>query len=204
MLKLAVFASGRGSNFQSIIDQVKSGDLAAEVELLISDNQDAGALKRAEHEDVEHVFIDPAHFETKADYEEELIGLLKGAGVELVVLAGYMRILSPLFVKEFKNQIINIHPSLLPAFKGLDAQKQAVDYGVKYSGCTVHFVDQGMDTGPIIKQAVVEVKDDDSADDLAARILKEEHRIYPEAVKLFAEGRVKIEGRKVKILKEEK
>jgi len=204
MLKIAVFASGRGSNFQSIIDSIKSGDVAAEVKLLISDNQEAGALKRAEHEEIENVFINPAHFETKAAYEEELIGLLKGAGVELVVLAGYMRILSPLFVKEFKNQIINIHPSLLPAFKGLDAQKQAVDYGVKYSGCTVHFVDQGMDTGPIIKQAVVEVKENDSADDLAARILKEEHRIYPEAVRLIAEGRVKIEGRKVKILKEEK
>jgi phosphoribosylglycinamide formyltransferase-1 len=204
MLKLAVFASGRGSNFQSIIDHIKSGDIAAEVKILISDRQDAGALKRAEHEEIENVFINPAHFETKAEYEEELLGLLKGAGVELVVLAGYMRILSPVFVKEFKNQIINIHPSLLPAFKGLEAQKQAVDYGVKYSGCTVHFVDQGMDTGPIIKQAVVEVKDDDSADELAARILKEEHRIYPEAVKLIAAGRVKIEGRKVKILKEEK
>ncbi|MFW6274115.1 MAG: phosphoribosylglycinamide formyltransferase [Halanaerobium sp.] len=204
MLKIAVFASGRGSNFQSIIDSIKSGDISAEVKLLISDNQNAGALKRAESEEIEHLFIDPDHFETKADYEEELIGLLKNAGVELIVLAGYMRILSPLFVKEFKNQIINIHPSLLPAFKGLDAQKQAVDYGVKYSGCTVHFVDQGMDTGPIIKQAVVEVKEEDSADDLAARILKEEHRIYPEAVKLIAEGRVKIEGRKVKILKEEK
>ena len=204
MFKIAVFASGRGSNFQSIIDHIKSGDISAEVKLLISDRQEAGALKRAEHENIEHLHIDPAHFETKADYEEELIGLLKNAGVELVVLAGYMRILSPLFVKEFKNQIINIHPSLLPAFKGLAAQKQAVDYGVKYSGCTVHFVDQGMDTGPIIKQAVVEVKEDDSADDLAARILKEEHRIYPEAVKLIVEGRVKIEGRKVKILKEEK
>ncbi len=204
MLKLAVFASGRGSNFQSIIDHIKSGEIPAEVKLLISDRQDAGALKRAEHEDVEHLYIDPAHFETKADYEEELIGLLENAGVELVVLAGYMRILSPFFVKHFKNQIINIHPSLLPAFKGLDAQKQAVDYGVKYSGCTVHFVDQGMDTGPIIKQAVVKVKDGDSADDLAARILHEEHRIYPEAIKLIAEGRIKIEGRKVKILKEEK
>ncbi|MFP4020319.1 MAG: phosphoribosylglycinamide formyltransferase [Halanaerobium sp.] len=204
MLKIAVFASGRGSNFQSIIDSIKSGDIAAEVKLLISDRQDAGALKRAEREEIENLFINPSHFETKADYEKELIGLLKNAGVELVVLAGYMRILSPVFVKEFKNQIINIHPSLLPAFKGLDAQKQAVDYGVKYSGCTVHFVDQGMDTGPIIKQAVVEVEADDSADDLAKRILKEEHRIYPEAVKLIAEGRVKIEGRKVKILKEEK
>jgi len=204
MLKIAVFASGRGSNFQSIIDNIKSGDIPAEIKLLISDRQDAGALKRAEHEEIEHLFIDPDHFETKADYEEELIGLLENAGVELVVLAGYMRILSPLFVKHFQNQIINIHPSLLPAFKGLDAQEQAVDYGVKYSGCTVHFVDQGMDTGPIIKQAVVEVEADDSADDLAARILKEEHKIYPEAVKLIAVGRIKIEGRKVKILKEEK
>jgi phosphoribosylglycinamide formyltransferase-1 len=204
MLKIAVFASGRGSNFQSIIDNIKNGKIPAEVKLLISDNQDAGVLKRAESENIEHLYIDPAHFETKADYEEELIGLLKNAGVELVVLAGYMRILSPLFVRHFKNKIINIHPSLLPAFKGLNAQKQAVKYGVKYSGCTVHFVDQGMDTGPIIKQAVVEVKEDDNADDLAARILKKEHKIYPEAVKLIAEGRIKIEGRKVKIIKEEK
>ncbi|PUU88820.1 formyltetrahydrofolate-dependent phosphoribosylglycinamide formyltransferase [Halanaerobium congolense] len=204
MLKIAVFASGRGSNFQSIIDNIKNGKIPAEVKLLISDNQDAGVLKRAESENIEHLFIDPAHFETKADYEEELIGLLKNAGVELVVLAGYMRILSPLFVRHFKNKIINIHPSLLPAFKGLNAQKQVVKYGVKYSGCTVHFVDQGMDTGPIIKQAVVEVKEDDNADDLAARILKKEHKIYPEAVKLIAEGRIKIEGRKVKIIKEEK
>ncbi|ODS50692.1 MAG: phosphoribosylglycinamide formyltransferase 1 [Halanaerobium sp. 4-GBenrich] len=204
MLKIAVFASGRGSNFQSIIDNIKNGKIPAEVKLLISDNQDAGVLKRAESENIEHLFIDPAHFETKADYEEELIGLLKNAGVELVVLAGYMRILSPLFVRHFKNKIINIHPSLLPAFKGLNAQKQAVKYGVKYSGCTVHFVDQGMDTGPIIKQAVVEVKEEDNADDLAARILKKEHKIYPEAVKLIAEGRIKIEGRKVKIIKEEK
>lgn len=204
MLKIAVFASGRGSNFQSIIDHIKSGDIPAEVKLLISDRQQAGALKRAEHEEIENLFIDPAHFETKAEYEKELVGILKNAGVELVILAGYMRILSPFFVREFKNQIINIHPSLLPAFKGLDAQKQAVDYGVKFSGCTVHFVDQGMDTGPIIKQAVVEVKEDDSADDLAARILKEEHKIYPEAVKLIAESKIKIEGRKVKILKEEK
>ena len=204
MLKLAVFASGRGSNFQSIVDNIKSGEIPAEVKLLISDRQDAGALKRAERENIEHLFINPAHFESKTDYEEELIGLLKNVGVKLIVLAGYMRILTPLFVKKFKNQIINIHPSLLPAFKGLEAQKQAVDYGVKYSGCTVHFVDQGMDTGPIIKQAVVEVKEDDSADDLAARILKEEHKIYPEAVKLIAERKIKIEGRKVKILKEEK
>ncbi len=203
MLNIAVFASGRGTNFQSIIDAVKTGDIEAEIKILISDNQDAGALKRAEREDIENIFINPSHFESKEDYEEELINILEGVNTDLVVLAGYMRILSPFFVSKFKNKIVNIHPSLLPAFKGLEAQKQAVEYGVKYSGCTVHFVDQGMDTGPIIKQAVVEVKADDTAEDLAARILKEEHKIYPEVVKLIAEDRLEIEGRKVKILKEE-
>jgi len=203
VLNIAVFASGRGTNFQSIIDAVKNGEIAAEIKVLISDNQDAGALKRAEREDVENIHIDPAHFENSEEYEKEIIKILEAAGVELVVLAGYMRILSPYFVKKYKNKVINIHPSLLPAFKGLDAQKQAVEYGVKYSGCTVHFVDQGMDTGPIIKQAVVAVEADDSAEDLAARILKEEHRIYPETIKLIAEKRVQVNGRKVRILKEE-
>ena len=203
MLNIAVFASGRGTNFQSIIDAVKTGEIEAEIKILISDNQDAGALKRAEREDIENIFINPSHFESKEDYEEELINILEGVNTDLVVLAGYMRILSPFFVSKFKNKIVNIHPSLLPAFKGLEAQKQAVEYGVKYSGCTVHFVDQGMDTGPIIKQAVVEVKADDTAEDLAARILKEEHKIYPEVVKLIAQDRLEIEGRKVKILKEE-
>lgn len=203
MLNIAVFASGRGTNFQSIIDAVKTGEIKAKIKILISDNQEAGALKRAEREDIENIFINPAHFESKEDYEEELINILEGVNTDLVVLAGYMRILSPFFVSKFKNKIVNIHPSLLPAFKGLEAQKQAVEYGVKYSGCTVHFVDQGMDTGPIIKQAVVEVKADDTAEDLAARILKEEHKIYPEVVNLIAEDRLEIEGRKVKILKEE-
>jgi len=203
VLNIAVFASGRGTNFQSIIDAVKTGEIKAKIKILISDNQEAGALKRAEREDIENIFINPAHFESKEDYEEELINILEGVNTDLVVLAGYMRILSPFFVSKFKNKIVNIHPSLLPAFKGLEAQKQAVEYGVKYSGCTVHFVDQGMDTGPIIKQAVVEVKADDTAEDLAARILKEEHKIYPEVVNLIAEDRLEIEGRKVKILKEE-
>lgn len=203
MLNIAVFASGRGSNFQSIIDSIKAGEIPAEIKILVSDTQTAGALKRAEREDIENIYLNPDHFETKKDYEEELLSILEGVNTDLVVLAGYMRILSPLFVKHFKNRIVNIHPSLLPAFRGLDAQKQALDYGVKYSGCTVHFVDQGMDTGPIIMQAVVPVKQDDSADDLAARILKEEHRIYPESIKLIAEDKITIEGRKVKILKEE-
>lgn len=204
MLKIAVFASGRGSNFQAIVDQIKKEKLPVEVKLLISDQKNAGALTKAEEESIKSVFINPVQFENQIVYEQELISILKKDGVELVVLAGYMRIFSPAFVEEFKNKIINIHPSLLPAFKGLDAQKQAVDYGVKYSGCTVHFVDQGMDTGPIIKQAVVKVKPDDNASDLAARILKEEHKIYPEVVKLIAEGKIKLDGRKVKILKEEK
>jgi len=203
VLNIAVFASGRGTNFQSIIDAVKNGEIAAEIKVLISDNQDAGALKRAEREDVENIHIDPDHFENSEKYEKEIIKILEAAGIELVVLAGYMRILSPYFVKRYKNKVINIHPSLLPAFKGLDAQKQAVEYGVKYSGCTVHFVDQGMDTGPIIKQAVVAVEADDSAEDLAARILNEEHRIYPETIKLIAEKKVQVNGRKVRILKEE-
>lgn len=204
MLKIAVFASGRGSNFQAIVDQIKKEKLPVEVKLLISDQKNAGALTKAEEESIKSVFINPVQFENQIVYEQELISILKKDGVELVVLAGYMRIFSPAFVEEFKNKIINIHPSLLPAFKGLDAQKQAVDYGVKYSGCTVHFVDQGMDTGPIIKQAVVKVKPDDNASDLAARILKEEHKIYPEVIKLIAEGKIKLDGRKVKILKEEK
>lgn len=203
MLKLAVFASGRGSNFQAIIDKIKSEDIAAEIKIVISDCRQAGVLKRAVKEDIKNLCIEPADFETKIDYEKKLLKILEKEEVDLIVLAGYMRILSPYFVKHFKNQIINIHPSLLPAFKGLNAQKQAVDSGVKYSGCTVHFVDQGIDTGPIIKQAVVKVKTEDNADDLAVRILKKEHEIYPAVIKAAAEGRIKIDGKKVKILKEE-
>ena len=204
MFKIAVFASGRGSNFQSIIDSIKSGEIPAEVKLLLSDKEKSGALKRAESEEIENIFINPDHFENKVEYEKEIINILEMAEIDLIVLAGYMRILSPLFVKKYKNKIVNIHPSLLPAFKGLNAQKQALDYGVKYSGCTVHFVDEKMDNGPIILQAVVKVKEDDTVEDLSARILKEEHKIYPEAVKLIAENRIELEGRKVKILKEEK
>lgn len=203
MFKIAIFASGRGSNFAAIANQIKSGQIKAQISLLISDKEDAPVLNRPEAEEIESLFIDPASFNNQTAYENYLIKLLQKAEIDLIVLAGYMRILSPVFVSQFKNKIINIHPALLPAFKGLHAQQQAVDYGVKYSGCTVHFVDQGMDTGPIILQAVVEVKADDSAADLAARILVEEHRIYPAAVKFLTENRIKITGRKVKIIKEE-
>ena len=197
MLKIAVFASGRGSNFQSIIDNIKKEDIPAEIKILISDKENSGALQKANKEGIKNLFIDPSAFIRKENYEKKIINVLEELDIELIVLAGFMRILSSFFVEHFKNKIINIHPSLLPAFKGLNAQKQALDYGVKYSGCTVHFVDQGMDTGPIIMQAVVKVEEDDNEDDLAARILKEEHKIYPEVVKLIAEKQVKIKGRKV-------
>lgn len=197
MIKIAVFASGRGSNLQAIIDAVNSGYLPAEICLVVSDREKAEALSRADRAGITNKFIDPKSFEEQADFEAELLAELRGVGVELVVLAGFMRILSANFVGEFSNKIINIHPSLLPAFKGLEAQKQAVEYGVRYSGCTVHFVDRGIDTGPIILQAVVEVREDDSAEDLAARILEQEHRIYPRTIKLIAEDRVKIEGGRV-------
>lgn len=202
MLKIAVFASGRGSNFQAILDQIKKGVIPAELKLLISDSQNSGALKKAEAENIENIFIDPTNFKKRTDYEKKLIDLLKAAEIDLIVLAGYLRILSPFFIDHFKNQIINIHPSLLPAFKGLNAQKKALDYGVKYSGCTVHFVDAELDAGPIIKQAVVEVKADDRPEDLAARILTKEHQIYPEVVKKIAEGKIKLRGKKVKTLGE--
>ena len=197
MIKITVFASGRGSNLQAIIDAVSSGYLPAEICLVVSDREGAEALSRADRAGITNKFIDPKSFEEQADFEAELLAELRGVGVELVVLAGFMRILSADFVGEFSNKIINIHPSLLPAFKGLEAQKQAVEYGVRYSGCTVHFVDRGIDTGPIILQAVVEVREDDSAEDLAARILEQEHRIYPRTIKLIAEDRVKIEGGRV-------
>lgn len=197
MLKIAVFASGRGSNLQAIIAAVKSGELPAEICLVISDREDAKALSRAEEAGIANKFIDPGRFQDQAEYEKALIAELNKAEIELIVLAGFMRILSPDFVGKYENKIINIHPSLLPAFQGLQAQKQALECGVRYSGCTVHFVDEGIDTGPIILQAVVEVREDDGVEELADRILKEEHRIYPRAIKLIAEDRVKIEQGRV-------
>ncbi len=196
-MKIAVFASGRGSNLQAIIAASTRGDIPAEIELVISDNKDARALKRAEAAGIDNIFVDPGEFNFNREYEEKLIEILKGYEIDLIALAGYMRILSTLFIKEYRNKIVNIHPSLLPAFKGLNAQQQALDYGVKYSGCTVHYVDAGVDSGPIIDQAVVRVDDNDTVEDLAQRILKEEHRIYPEVIKDIVEGKVIIKNRKV-------
>lgn len=192
-------ASGRGSNLQAIIDKCESGDVPAEVVVVISDKADAYALERARKHGIPAVHIHFPYYKNKDEYERRVVMELNEYGVELVCLAGYMRLVGKVLLEAFPGRMMNIHPALLPSFKGLHAQQQAVDYGVKISGCTVHFVDEGMDTGPIILQAAVPACYEDSGDDLAARILEQEHRIYPEAVKLFAEGRLSVEGRKVRV-----
>lgn len=198
-LRLGVLASGRGSNLQAIMDAADAGRLEAEVAVVVSDKKEALALERARARGIPAVHIDPRSFASKEDYEAAVVDTLNRHGVELVCLAGYMRIVGQTMLRAFPNRIMNIHPALLPAFPGLNAQKQAVEYGVRYSGCTVHFVDEGVDTGPIILQAVVPVLPDDTPETLAARILEQEHRIYPEAIALYAAGRLEIRGRKVYI-----
>ncbi|HIE05410.1 MAG TPA: phosphoribosylglycinamide formyltransferase [bacterium (Candidatus Stahlbacteria)] len=201
-LQLGVLASGRGSNFEAIAKNCAEEKINAKVAILLSDNSEAKALERAKTFGIEARFVDPGHFKTKLtpEAEEMYVKILKEHNVELVILAGFMRILKTHFLRSFAGRIINIHPALLPSFPGLHGQKQAFDYGVKVSGCTVHFVDEGVDTGPIILQRAVPVLEDDTAETLAARILQEEHKIYSEAIQLFAEGRLKIVGRRVKIL----
>jgi phosphoribosylglycinamide formyltransferase-1 len=201
MINVGVLASGRGTNLQAIIEAIEEGKIEGRISIVISDNQDAFALKRAEQHNIETQYINFRKFKDREDYDKEIIKFLKEKKVELVVLAGYMRILTPYFIKVYKNKIMNIHPALLPSFPGLHAQKQAVEHGVKVSGCTVHFVDEGVDLGPIILQKAVEVKDDDTEESLAERILKEEHQIYPRAIQLFCQGRLVIKGRKVFIKK---
>jgi phosphoribosylglycinamide formyltransferase-1 len=195
--RLAVLASGRGSNLQALINAIEEEKIQAEIAVVISDNPEAQALKRAENHRIPFVSVSRKEFPSRELFEEGILKIIKEYKCDLICLAGFMRILSPFFIKEAQVKIINIHPSLLPAFPGLNAQRQALDYGVKYSGCTVHFVDEGMDSGPIILQAVVPVYDDDTEDTLTERILKEEHRIYPEAIKLIAEGKVEFRGRRV-------
>ena len=200
MTNIAVLASGRGSNLQAIIDNIDNGYLKARITVVISDVGDAYALERAKKHGIEAVFIDPKKFPSKELYEEEVLSILKKHDAELVLLAGYMRVIGKTLLEAYKNRMLNIHPALLPAFTGLHAQKQAFNHGVKVAGCTVHFVDDALDGGPIILQRCVEVKEDDTAETLADRILEQEHKIYPEAVKLFVENRLRIEGRKVKII----
>lgn len=195
---LAVLVSGNGSNLQMFIDKIESGKLNARIACVISNNPDAFALTRATSHNIP-VVVHEHSGKGRREYDAALVDILQMHGVELVVLAGFMRILSDVMVKAFPNAIMNIHPALLPAFPGLHAQQQALDYGVKYSGCTVHFVDCGTDTGPIILQAVVPVTQDDTEESLSAHIQAEEHRMFPEAVRLFIEGKISVEGRLVRI-----
>jgi phosphoribosylglycinamide formyltransferase-1 len=194
-----VLASGRGSNFQAIIDAIEAGTLDAKIALLITDRANTQAVERARRHNVKSVFVDPKAYESREMFDSGLVAVLEAHQVELVCLAGFMRILTTVMIEAFPNRIMNIHPSLLPAFRGLHAQRQALEHGVKISGATVHFVDESLDGGPIILQTTVPVHDDDTEETLSARILVEEHEIYPRAIKLFAEGRLKALGRRVLI-----
>lgn len=193
---LGILLSGRGSNFEAIARNVLSGSIPARIAVVISNREDAPGLERARMLGMEARCL-PSKGKDREAYDRELVAALEGFKVDIVCLAGFMRVLSPYFIRAFPSRILNIHPALLPAFPGLEAQKQALDYGVKFTGCTVHLVDEGVDTGPIICQAVVPVLDSDTVESLSARVLKEEHRIYSEAVRLVAEDRIRIEGRRV-------
>jgi len=195
MKNLGILLSGRGSNFEAIARNVEAGKIPAKIAVVVSNREDAPGLARARALKLEARFIS-SQGKGREEYDGEVVRVLQQLQVDLVCLAGFMRILSPYFVRAFPRRILNIHPALLPAFPGLDAQKQALDYGVKFTGCTVHIVDEGVDTGPIVFQAVVPVYDDDTVDSLSARILKEEHRIYAEAICLMLEDCVRVEGRR--------
>lgn len=199
-LKLGVMVSGGGTNLQAIIDAIEAGGLNASVCCVISNNADAFALTRARTHAIPAILHENSGFADRKEYDAATVRILSEFGVELVILAGYMKILTDVMVNAFPDAIMNIHPALLPAFTGLHAQKQALDYGVRYSGCTVHFVDYGTDTGPIILQSVVPVEQDDTEESLSVRIQKAEHRTLPAAIKLYAEGRIQVEGRHVRIL----
>jgi phosphoribosylglycinamide formyltransferase-1 len=202
-VRVGVLASGRGSNLQAVIDAIEAGRVNAQIVLVLSNKKDAVALERARKYGLTEVFLDPKPFAGQPDsreaYDRAVLDVLRKHDVELVLLAGYMKIVTSVLVKAYENRMMNIHPSLLPSFPGLDAQKRALDHGVKLSGCTVHFVTEGVDEGPIIIQAAVPILEGDTPEALAARILVEEHKIYPKAVQLYAEGRLKIDGRIVRI-----
>ena len=196
-LRLGVLASGGGSNLQALLDAVAAGSLDAEVRVVISDNPSARALERAKLYGVNTALIMPEPGRTRDEHDRKVVDALHTHGVDTVALAGYMLMVTPTLLRAFPGRVLNIHPALLPSFPGLHVQAKALAHGVKFSGCTVHFVDEEMDTGPIIIQAVVPVQDGDDADSLAARILREEHRIYPQALQYLAEGRLRVEGRRV-------
>jgi len=195
--RIGVLLSGRGSNFEALADSISVGRIPnAEISVVVSNREGAPGIDRARARGLATRVI-PSKGLEREPYDRLVVAALREANVELICLAGYMRLLSPFFVAAFPQRILNIHPSLLPSFPGLESQKQALDYGVKFAGCTVHFVDENLDAGPIVMQAIVPVEDSDTEDTLSARILKEEHRIYSEAVKIVLEGKFEIEGRRV-------
>ena len=195
--RLGVLISGNGTNLQAIIDRSEKGDLQAEVVCVISNKAAAYGLERARKHGIPALHLDHKSFSNRNEYDAAVVNCLQEYNVDLVILAGFMRIVTPVLLDAFPNRVMNIHPALLPSFAGLDAQKQALEYGAKVSGCTVHFVDTGTDTGPIILQSTVPVMEADSEETLSHRIHLEEHKLYPAAIQLFAEGRLKVEGRRV-------
>jgi phosphoribosylglycinamide formyltransferase-1 len=196
MKNLGILLSGRGSNFEAIADNVAAGKLDANISIVISNRPDAGGIESARRRKLKALII-PSKGKVREEHDREVVSALREHNVDFICLAGYMRLLSPWFVQQFPNRILNIHPSLLPAFPGLEAQKQAFDYGVKVSGCTVHFVDENLDHGAIIVQKVVPVLETDDDHSLAARILEQEHIAYSEAIRILLEGKYRIEGRRV-------
>jgi phosphoribosylglycinamide formyltransferase-1 len=195
--RIMVMISGRGSNFRAIHDSILARRIDAEIALVFSNREEAAGLKIAQERGLETLYINPKLYPVKEDYDQEIIRQARKRGIDLICLAGYMKVLTPMFCNEFKNRIMNIHPALLPSFPGLHVQQKAIDWGVRYSGATVHFVAVEVDMGPIIVQAVVPVLQDDTEETLSARILVEEHKIYSEAVRLFFEGRLEVRGRRV-------
>ncbi len=198
--KIAVFLSGRGSNFIAIHDAIRAGKINADIDLVFSNKKDAPGLKVAQERKLQTLCFNPKEFNSREDYDRKIVEEIQKRDIDLICLAGYMRILTSLFCKAFRNKVINIHPALLPSFPGLHVQQKAIDWGVRYSGATVHFVTPEVDMGPIILQAIVPVLQDDTEDTLSERILKEEHKIYPETVRLYFEGKLEVRGRRVFIL----
>ncbi len=198
--RVAIFLSGRGTNFMAIHEAVRGGDIQADIGLVLSNKEDAPGLLKAREWGLETSFLNPKLFATREDFDRAVAEEVRRRDIDLICLAGYMKVLTPQFCDAFKYRIVNIHPALLPSFPGLHVQQKAIDWGVRFSGCTVHFVAAEVDMGPIILQAVVPVLQDDTEDTLAARILVEEHRIYPESVKLYFDGRIEVRGRRVFIV----
>ena len=200
MLKFAVFASGQGSNLQAIVEAVQKGEVKAELGLVFSNKPDAPALKRAAAPGIKPLFLIPKSYASRQSFERDLLIHLKEEGIDFIVLAGYMLLLTPFFIKAYSKKILNVHPSLLPSFRGVEGMKDAFTYGVKVTGVTVHFVDEKMDHGPIILQEAVKIAENDTLETLTEKIHHTEHKLYPKAISLFVEGRLKIKGRKVQIV----